>query len=432
MSTTSAEATEPGEPLAELLRRQRRRLVAHLTRSLGLAHLALAEDAVQWASLRAFQTWGAQGQPDNPAGWLYRVARHHAIDQLRARQHDEPWPEAGDDAAVSALLSVPAAEVRLAGELDDHELALLFAACHPALPLASQVLVALRALTGLELDTLAELFFSNATALAQRLARARQILSGQTLALPAGAELAPRREAVLTALQLMFTAGLRAGGRQGVPPPPGAADGMQLCWEAIRLARALAAHPHAADADADALAALLCLHGARLTGRLDEAGDIIPLPGQPRDRWDAGLVRMGFVHLRAAQRASVLSRWHLQAGIAAEHALAADYDSTDWVSIARYYEMLVALDGSAAPRLGQAIALAEAGEPARALQQLEALLPGVPQALRAHTLAAMSRAHQRLQAPEAARRALQQAIAAAPHEADARWLSARLAELPSG
>ncbi len=433
MSRSSAESAEPGEPLAELLRRQRRRLVAHLTRSLGLAHLALAEDAVQWASLRAFQTWGESsgGVPDNPAGWLYRVARYHAIDQLRASERHEAWPEADDDAA-GCLLAVPAPEIRLAGELDDDELALLFAACHPALPLASQVLLALRALTGLELETLAELFFSNAAALAQRLARARQLLSGQSLALPAGAELAPRREAVLTALQLMFTAGLRAGGRQGVPRLAGDADGMQLCWEAIRLARSLAAHPHAAHADADALAALLCLHGARLTGRLDDAGDIIPLPGQPRDRWDAGLVRMGFVHLRAAQRAQALSRWHLQAGIAAEHALAEDYASTDWVSIARYYEMLVALDGSAAPRLGQAIALAEAGEPARALHQLEGLLPGVPQALRAHTLAAQSRAHERLGAQGAARRALQQAIAAAPHEADARWLAARLAELPPG
>jgi RNA polymerase sigma-70 factor, ECF subfamily len=424
--------------LHETLRRERRRVVALLARKLGLAQLAQAEDAVQQAALKALELWPREGLPGNPAAWLYRVAQRALIDALRADQRLVALPE--DDSldadTLPAIAATTAPAGRFAGELDDDELALLFAACHPALPAATQVALALRAVAGLELAPIAAGLLTSEAALAQRLARARTQLAGVSLALPAGAELAPRREAVLASLVLMFHAGLRGMGRSGGPeqggPEQRGPDTAPLCWEAIRLARALAAHPAPAHADADAVAALLLLHGARLTGRIDAAGDIVPLPGQPRDRWDAGMVRMGLVHLQAAQRAERVSRWHLQAGIAAEHALAPSYEATDWAAIVRYYELLLALDDSPAPRLAHAIALAEAPDAARwpqARASLQALLPQMPTALRAHTLAALARAHERLGEPDAALRRLAEAVAAAPHPADARLLARRLAQL---
>ncbi len=416
-------AREPAA-LGEVLAAHRRRVVAHLARGLGLSHLALAEDAVQTATLRALQQWPVQGQPANPAGWLYRVAWHQAIDTLRRAGRDDPWPEPGDSAEAALAHHEPPAG-RFAGELDDEELALLFAACHPALPASSQVALALRVMAGLDQATIAAGLLCSEAALAQRLARARERLSPQALRVPAGHELPPRREAVLTTLALAFHAGVRGRARRQAEAPA-------LCWEAIRLARALAAHPAAAHPDADALAALLLLHGARLTGQLDEAGDVVLLPGQPRDRWDLGMVRMGLAHLQAAQRAARLSRWHLQAGIAAEHATAADYASTDWPAIVRYYEQLLALDGSAAPRLGHAIALAEAGEPAPALQRLLALQADAPAALAAHVLAAQARAHERLGDPGQARQLLLKAAAVAPHAAEARALLRRAETLNAG
>jgi RNA polymerase sigma-70 factor, ECF subfamily len=399
---------------------QRRRLVAHLARALGLPHLGLVEDAVQWACLRALERWPADGTPANPAGWLYRVAWRQAVDQLRGSARLQDLPEPDD-----AVLAVAPAEGRFTGELDDDELALLCAACHPALPVASQVALALRAVCALELRPIADALLCTEAALAQRLARARQTLAGLSLAglslaPPAGAELPPRRDAVLSALMLMFQSGWRADG-------PAATR--TLCWEAIRLARAVAAHPAAAHADADALAATLLLHGARLSGRFDAAGDIVPLPGQPRDRWDAGMLRMGLAHLQAAQRAERLSRWHLLAGIAAEHATAADWASTDWPAIVRYYTSLLALDTSAAPRLGHSIALSEAGDAAAARQALQALLPQVPEALRPHTLAALARVAERQGDGAEARRHLGEAVRLARSEADARLLAGRLAGL---
>jgi RNA polymerase sigma-70 factor (ECF subfamily) len=404
---------------------QRPRVVAHLARSLGLAHWALAEDAVQTAALRALELWPAQGVPANAAGWLYRVARHEAIDALRVAGRHEAWPEDGD-AAEALLPPQPPPAGRFGGELDDDELALLFAACHPALPAAQQVALALRAMTGLDLAVLAVPLLCTEAALAQRLARARSALQPADLRMPAGHELPPRREAVLTVLSLAFHAGARARARRGrVASSTAGDDPATLCWEAIRLARALAAHPAVAHPDADALAALLLLHGARLTGQLDEAGHMVPLPGQPRDRWDAGMVRLGLAHLQAAQRATHLSRWHLQAGVAAEHAVAPSFDATDWPAIVRYYEALLRIDASTAPRLAHAIALAEAGEPGPALARLQALQAGTPPALRAHNLAAQARALQRLGRLPEARCLLAQAVAAAPHPADARLLAQR-------
>jgi RNA polymerase sigma-70 factor, ECF subfamily len=241
------------------------------------------------------------------------------------------------------------------------------------------------------------------------------------LTVPAGRELAPRRDAVLHALLLMFNAGWQAP----------ADEARELCWEAIRLARALAAHAATAHPQAEALAALLLLHGARLTGRHDAAGEIVPLPGQPRHRWDQGMVRLGLAHLARAQRAAALSRWHLMAGIAAEHALAADYESTNWPRIVDYYDSLLALDDSAAPRLSHAIALAEAGEASRARDAIKALLPSAPAALKPHAHAALAHALDRLDERAEARRELQTAIQLARNEADRRLLQRRLDALPA-
>ena len=433
VSQDHAGAWQALEPSA----RAQRRLVARLAARLGLRHLALAEDAVQTAVLRALERWPAQGVPDQPEAWLYRVAHHAAIDVLRREAGHEAWPDDAEDpdGASTSMdpLAVAPPPSRFSSELDDDELALLFAACHPSWPQATQVAMALRTLAGLALGDVACAMLSTEAAIAQRLARARSLMAGEPLVVPAGEALPARRDSVLTVLSLMFLAAQR-GDVGPVGPAPSAPQEShqrirQACWEAIRLARAVATHPACAHPDADALAALLLFHGARLTGRLDDAGEIVPLPGQARDRWDAGMLRLGLHHLRRAQRAARLSRWHLQAGIAAEHALAPSYAATDWPAIVRHYDALLRIDASASPSLGHAIALVESGQARSGLDRLMALLPDVPSALKAHTLAAVAQAEQRLGLFDEARQHLQQAVLAAPRPADARMLARRLALL---
>jgi predicted RNA polymerase sigma factor len=64
-----------------LLRDLAPRVLGAVVRRYG--HFADAEDAVQEALLAAATTWPADGEPDNPLGWLIRVAARRMADQYR-------------------------------------------------------------------------------------------------------------------------------------------------------------------------------------------------------------------------------------------------------------------------------------------------------------------------------------------------------------
>ena len=66
-----------------LFRHESGRMVAALTRVLGVHNLALAEDVVQDAFCRALEVWPFRGMPDNPSAWLMTTAKRRALDILR-------------------------------------------------------------------------------------------------------------------------------------------------------------------------------------------------------------------------------------------------------------------------------------------------------------------------------------------------------------
>lgn len=403
-------------------------LVGRLARAARLSDPSLAEDAVQAAMLQAVRTWPVAGAPVSPAAWLTTVARHHLIDALRVHGRDASLDAMAEDApdraaALAATDPEASGERRLDGEIDDDELALLFACCDPALPPPSQVAFALKTVCGFGLREIAAALFTNESALAQRLARARGELAarGRTIALPAGAELAPRRDGVLAAIYLLFNEGYAASGAG----PAGDTQRPDLCREAIRLARALAAHRHSAHPDADALAALLLLHGARLPSRVDGAGDWLLLADQPRGRWKREMIAAGLVHLDRAGRAQRLSRWHLEAGIAAEHATAATFAATRWEVVRSMYDALLRIDPSPMIALSRAIAVAYAGDPGAALAAIDALLPEIPQRLAHFAHAARGDVLARLHRGGEAAAAFERAIALAHTDAERRLLAAR-------
>ena len=403
-------------------------LVGRLARAARLADPSLAEDAVQAAMLQAVRTWPVAGTPASPAAWLTTVARNHLVDALRARGRVASLDAMEEDAADRGA-SLPATDdgapggLRLHGEIGDDELALLFACCDPALPPPSQVAFALRTVCGFSLREIAAALLTNESALAQRLARARGELAarGRTIVLPAGVELAPRRDGVLAAIYLLFNEGYAASGAG----PAGDTQRPDLCREAIRLVRALASHPHCAHPDADALAALLLLHGARLPSRVDSTGDWLLLADQPRGLWHRGMIAAGLVHLARAGRAQRLSRWHLEAGIAAEHATAATYAATRWDVVRGMYDTLLRIDPSPLVALSRAIAVACAGDPRAALQDIDALLPATPAQLAHFAHAARGDVLLRLHRVDEAAAAFDRAIALARTDAERRVLATR-------
>ncbi|HTU17616.1 MAG TPA: hypothetical protein VMG10_06085 [Gemmataceae bacterium] len=75
--------SEPRSLVEHFFRHEVGRLVAVLTRSLGVRRLALVEDIFQAALVQALEPWSRPGVPEDPAVCLYRTARNLAIGALR-------------------------------------------------------------------------------------------------------------------------------------------------------------------------------------------------------------------------------------------------------------------------------------------------------------------------------------------------------------
>jgi RNA polymerase sigma-70 factor (ECF subfamily) len=339
-------------------------LVAALARRLGAGRIAVAEDAVQHALLQALSLWPFKGVPERPEAWLATVARNRALDLLRG--------EARRTALAEDLvpLANPTAENegRFDRELNDDELALLFAVCHPALSPEMRVTFALKTVCGLTVLQIAAGMLSEPVAIAQRLVRARRQLESADVAIepPPPEALPERAETVRTALYLMFNEGYSASSGEALVQP-------EFCVEAVRLARALARHPMTMSPASDALAALLALTAARLPTRVGPDGMAQLLEDQPREQWDRGLIALGLAHLDRSARGDELTVWHLRAEIASIHAMAPNAVETDWTRIVSIYDQLLGVDHSPVVELARAVAIGRADGPAAGLAALPAI-----------------------------------------------------------
>jgi len=347
--------------IASLARDSGNRLVAALARRLGAGRIAVAEDAVQYALLQALSVWPFKGTPDKPEAWLATVAKNRALDLLR----NEARSIVLADELVPIAPTSTEREGRFDRELNDDELALLFAVCHPALSPEMRVTFALKTVCGLTVPQIAAGLLIEATTIAQRLVRARKQLEASNVAIetPPPEVLADRAEAVRTALFLMFNEGYSASSGAALVQP-------EFCVEAVRLSRALAAHPVTCSPASDAHAALLALTAARLPTRVGPDGVAQLLEDQPREQWDRNLIALGLAHLERSARGKDLTVWHLRAEIAAVHALAPSAAGTDWARIVAIYDQLRDIDPSPVVELARAVALGRAQGPAEGLAAL--------------------------------------------------------------
>lgn len=418
-----SESARVASTIDHLFRREFGRLVAILAARFGSAHVQLAEDVVQDALLRAMEIWPYTGVPENPTAWLLQTAKNRALDATR---RDKLWR--GKQVALIPLVeetlqsAVAAPAPQFEDEIRDSQLRLMFACCHPDLPAEAQVALVLKTLGGFGETEIAAAFLSSPDAVAKRLVRARQHLreTQASLELPRAAQLAPRLATVLQSLYLLFNEGYKASHGDSLLR----AD---LCAEAIRLADLLAAHPLGHRAETHALLALLHLHAARLPARVADDGSLLLLAEQDRSKWDRTQIRRGLAHLGESAAGNRVTRYHLEAGLAAAHALAPSYAETSWPHILELYDDLLALEPSPVAALNRAVALARVQGPEAGLQAL-AILPGRKALEKYHLLHAIT-GQLLLDAgrkPEAAA-ALKRALALAPQPAERELLQRRLA-----
>jgi RNA polymerase sigma-70 factor (ECF subfamily) len=356
------------DPLERCFRHEAGRLIAALTRVLGVHNLGLAEDVVQEALCRALAVWRFSGVPENPAAWLMMTAKNCAIDMLRHERTARGVAAARHalDDAVTALPTVE--ELFGPAAIKDDLLRMMFSCCHPQLAEEAQVALVLHVLCGFSVGEVAGAFLCGEDAIKKRIARSKRTLarSRRLFDLTQAKDFTERLVAVQRALYLLFNEGYHGAGAE-------TAVRVELCQEAMRLAALLLEHPLAATPATHALLALMCFHAARLPSRLDPAGNLSLFGDQDRSRWDRRLIAEGQRLLHLAATGSELTELHVEAGIAALHAGAGGTHDTPWATIVSLYDLLLRIRPSPVVALNRAIAIAQAEGPERGLAEIVAI-----------------------------------------------------------
>lgn len=351
--------------LEHLFRHESGRMLAVLSKLFGLHQVEIAEDIVQETLLSALEAWKLKGIPENPRAWLYRSAKNRAIDYLRRERNfkERIVPtllQRGQDADHHWLDGY-----FLDQEIEDAQLRMMFAVCHPAIPLEAQLALMLRTLCGLSTEEIAVAFLLSSDSIGKRLYRAKEKIRQEKLSLevPAGAEIVERLDAVLHAVYLLFNEGYKSASDDTVVR-------RELCAEAIRLGALLARHPLSNTPKTHALLALMCFHASRLDTRLNPDGEIVLLEYQDRERWNRQMIALAYEHFTKSSQGEAISTYHLEAAIASYHAAAPSFSQTNWQAIFYCYNLLLKMQPSPIVALNRAIALGYAEGPVAGIEAL--------------------------------------------------------------
>jgi RNA polymerase sigma factor (sigma-70 family) len=352
--------------VSHLFRNEAGKMAAVLTRLLGFAHYEQADDIVQDTLVKALSVWKIKGIPDNPSAWLHTVAKRRAIDVLREHKLHHGIHTEIAEAMKSEWTFVPAVnQYFLENEIEDSQLRMMFACCHPSIPYDSQLALILKTLCGLSISEIANNFLTNEETITKRLYRAREKIRSENIELeaPVAMDIVPRLDAVLHAVYLLFSEGYNSSHADQLIRD-------ELCEDAMRLCVLLTRNSLTDRPETNALLALMCFQASRSEARLDAEGNIILLQQQDRSRWYKPLIDRGKYYLEKASDADALSEYHLEAAIAGIHSKAPSFDETDWNSINELYGALCKLRPGPITELSRAIALGYAKSPQQGLNAL--------------------------------------------------------------
>ncbi len=333
--------------LPHLFRLEYTKMTAVLCRHFGLQHMEIAEDIASETFLKAMETWSSNGTPENPAAWLYTVAKNKTKDYLRRQQLFENKIKG----AITTPEAQEAAEVGFTSQIiQDSQLAMIFAVCNPGNPTEAQICLALQILCGFSVAEIADAFLAKTETIKKRLLRAREKLRQDQFQIKALQEKAitERLPTVLRTIYLLFNEGyFSASGSQLIRK--------DLCSEALRLALILTENPLTNNTETNALLALMCYQSSRLEARENEAGETILFEAQDRALWSQELIDKGNQYLVNACTGEDVSKYHLEAGIAYWHTTSA---AKKWEHILQLYNQLILLEYSPMTALNRTFAYA--------------------------------------------------------------------------
>jgi RNA polymerase sigma factor (sigma-70 family) len=364
------EQLEINQLIDHLFRHESGKMVAVLTRIFGPGNMDLAEDVVQDSLIEAIKQWTYKGVPDNPSGWLFRVAKNKALNIINREKYKRQYSSDVVHLLRSEWTAEPAVNHLFSEkEILDDQLRMMFTCCHPSISPDSQIALILKTLCGFSIPEIAKAFLTNDENINKRLVRARQKIRESKIPfeIPPGKSLRSRLQTVLETIYLLFNEGYSASTGTDLIR-------YEVCEEAIRLAEIIAAHESIEDKSTIyALLALMQLNSSRFRARQDAEGNIVTLEQQNRSLWDFALMKEGFINLDKSLPAKEISIYHILATISSYHCSAPDYESTDWKSILALYDRLVETDNSPVVLLNRAVALSKVEGAEIAIEELQKL-----------------------------------------------------------
>lgn len=353
------------ELIPHLFRTEYRKIVSVLCHLFGMEHVEVAEDIVSDTFLSATELWSLKGLPENPAAWLYTVAknktknylkRHDLFAQKLSKEIKYSSPEAEE---IEIDLSVKS--------INDSQLAMIFTVCHPCISLESQIALALNLLCGFGTQEIADAFLTNKEVIYKRLNRAKEKLKAVQIkiACPVPKEIDSRLDAVLTTIYLLFSEGYYSTSQDTIMR-------QELCAEAMRLNYLLVEYELTNQPAVNALLSLMCFHASRFEARVNEQGETVLYEDQDTSLWNQELIEKGKYYLNQAAHGHDVSKYHLEACIAYWHTHKED-SVEKWESILQLYNKLLQVDYSPIAALNRTYALAKANGKAAAIVEAEKL-----------------------------------------------------------
>lgn len=353
------------ELIPHLFRTEFRKITAVLCKLLGVEYIELAEDIASETFLSALETWTYKGIPKNPVAWLYAVAKNKAKNQLARKQlfAGKIKGELKNETPRIEEIEIDLSEKNIT----DSQLQMLFAICHPAIPMESQIGLALRILCGFGIDEIANALLANKETVNKRLFRAREKLRAEKIQIefPPEVEISNRLNAVLTTLYLLFNEGYYSESQNTVLRE-------DLCLEAMRLTYLLIENEQTNQPPVNALLSLMCFHASRFEARKSANGEIILYHDQDESLWNQELVSRGMYFLNKAAKGQKISKYHLEASIAYWHTIKEDTHEK-WENILQLFNQLLQLEYSPIVALNRTYALSKANGKEEAIIEAEKL-----------------------------------------------------------
>ena len=353
------------ELIPHLFRTEYRKITSVLCKLFGIEYIEIAEDIVSDTFLLASETWGLSGFPKNPTAWLYLVAKNKAKNYLKrnALFVQTIIPEIKNTATKTQEIEIDFSTKNIS----DSQLQMMFAICHPSIPVDAQIGLSLRILCGFGIEEIADAFLTTKEITYKKLSRAKEKLRIEKtkIEVPSQREIDNRLETVLTTLYLLFNEGYYSLSQNTTLRK-------DLCLEAMRLNYLLVENEGTNKPSVNALLSLMCFHSSRFEARINKNGELVLYDEQDTNLWNEELIEKGRYYFKEAVKDNSISKYHIEAGIAYYHTNKTD-TKEKWESILQLYNKLLQIEYSPITALNRTYALSKAEDKLTALKEAKGL-----------------------------------------------------------